>query len=72
MVNQVFPNIGRFLRVVLKNEQLSQEAESLRVRFDTLLGKLERMSKPIKEDVPLARPASFSGSKLHLQSKYSK
>lgn len=70
VVNQVFPNIGRFLRVVLKNEQLSQEAESLRVRFDTLLGKLERMSRPMREDAPLTRPASFSGSKLyHLRSE---
>lgn len=73
VINQVFPNIGRFLRYVLKNEQLGQEAESLRTRYDTLLGKLERMaSSPVKEPPLHSRPISFTGDDsklLHLQSE---
>jgi len=73
VINQVFPNIGRFLRYVLKNEQLSQEAESLRIRYDTLLGKLERMAKPIRDMMLQPRPVSFTvddSKLLHFQSKF--
>lgn len=73
VINQVFPNIGRFLRYVLKSEHLSQEAESLRTRYDTLLGKLERMASPLKDTPQQPRPMSFTGDDsklLHLQSKY--
>ena len=74
VINQVLPNIGRFLRYVLKNEPLGQEAESLRTRYDTLLGKLERMASPMKEDTSVqSRPISFTGDDsklLHLQSKH--
>ena len=72
VINQVFPNIGRFLRYVLKNEQLGQEAESLRMRYDTLLGKLERMASPIKDVPQQSRPISciVDDSKLlHLRSE---
>lgn len=73
VINLVLPNVGRFLRYVLKNEQLGQEAESLRVRYDTLLGKLERMAKPVRHTSQQLRPISYTGDDtklLHLRSEF--
>ena len=41
-IQRGLPNIATYLRVVLKREKLSEEAESLRMRYDAILGNLEQ------------------------------
>ena len=41
-IQRGLPNIATYLRVVLKREKLSEEAESLRTRYDTILASLEQ------------------------------
>ena len=41
-IQRGLPNIATYLRVVLKREKLSEEAESLRMRYDTILASLEQ------------------------------
>ncbi len=54
-INRGLPNIPTFIRVVLKREKLSEEAESYRQRYEHLLAQLEQQS-----GVTL-RPASLIG-----------
>ena len=41
-IQRGLPNIATYLRIVLKREKLSEEAESLRSRYDAILASLEQ------------------------------
>ncbi len=56
VINMGLPNISKFLRVVLKKEKLSEEAESMRAHYDGLLSALEQGS-----GVNHLRPVSIIG-----------
>ena len=53
-IQRGLPNIAVYLRTVLKREKLSEEAESLRMRYDSILASLEQGV------FPLGRRQSFS------------
>ena len=53
-INRGLPNIATYVRVVLKREKLSEEAESYRLKYETLLTQLEQAVGPL-------RPVSLVG-----------
>ncbi len=42
MINRALPGISTYIRVVLKKEKLSEEAESIRARYEVSLASLEQ------------------------------
>ena len=42
VINTTLPNLGQFVKVVLKRERLSEEAESFRKQYDSILSSLEQ------------------------------
>lgn len=54
VINRTLPNVATFVRLVLKREKLSEEAESLRARYEESLNALEQGRLP-------PRPISFNG-----------
>ena len=54
VINRGLPNIVTFVKVVLKREKLSEEAESYRARYEAIL-------KAMEEGQPLPRPVSLIG-----------
>ncbi len=56
MINKALPNISIFIRVVLKREKLSEEAESLRARYEAHLATIEQGSTVVSQ-----RPVSIIG-----------
>lgn len=64
------PNIATYLKTILKREKLSDEAESLRMRYDTILTSLEQGVLPSSVAVPRRKSLSceddggyFSGNR---------
>ena len=53
-INRLFPNFSAFIKVILKKETLSEEAELTRSRYETII-------KGMEEEHPLPRPASLIG-----------
>jgi hypothetical protein len=53
-INRLFPNFNAFIKVVLKRERLSEEAESNRARYEAII-------KAMEEGHPPPRPASLVG-----------
>lgn len=41
VINRGLPNISTYIKVILKREKLSEEAESMRARYENLLTSLE-------------------------------
>ncbi len=56
VINRALPNVSMYIRVILKREKLSEEAESMRARYDSLLSALEQGS-----GVNHLRPVSIIG-----------
>lgn len=54
VINQVLPNFNNFIKVVLKQEKLTDEAESLRVHYEAILKAMEESHLP-------PRPVSLIG-----------
>ena len=54
MINRALPNLNNFIKVVLKREKLSQEAESCRAHYEVILKTME------EGDLP-PRPVSLIG-----------
>ena len=54
VINRTLPNVATFVRLVLKREKLSEEAESLRAKYEESLNALEQGRLP-------PRPISFNG-----------
>ena len=42
VITATLPNVGNYIRVVLKRERLSDEAESVRKLYDSILSSLEQ------------------------------
>ena len=54
VINRVLPNLNTFIKVVLKREKLSEEAEASRARYELILKTMEEGHTP-------PRPVSFIG-----------
>ena len=54
VINQVLPNFNTFIKVILKRESLSEEAESNRAHYEVIL-------KTMEEGHPPPRPFSLIG-----------
>ena len=53
-INRLFPDFNAFIKVILKKEKLSEEAELYRARYEGII-------KGMEEDDPPPRPASLIG-----------
>lgn len=54
VINRVLPNFNTFIKVVLKREKLSEEAESIRAHYEVILKAMEEGNTP-------PRPISLIG-----------
>lgn len=55
VITATLPNLGNYIKIVLKREKLSDEAESMRKRYDSILSSLEQGL------IPGGRPLSIVG-----------
>ena len=53
-INRLFPNFNAFIKVTLRREKLSEEAEASRARYEAII-------KAMEEDHPPPRPVSLIG-----------